>query len=97
MTLTDQSWGTVGSLELKWLCYGEEYIVYNVSSGDLHLLNPVAAEALKILEKSKTSLNGLTKQVALKLDIEAGVDLERHIHHFLLKLARLGIICPSDC
>jgi PqqD family protein of HPr-rel-A system len=97
MPLTGQNWSTVDSLALRWLCYEDEYIVYNASSGDLHLLNPVAAQALKILEESKITLEDLTKQVALQLDIEVGVDLERHIHHFLLKLARLGMICPSAC
>ncbi len=97
MPLAGQSWSTVGSLDLRWHCYEDEYIVYNASSGDLHLLNPIAAQALKILEVSKISLEDLTKQVALQLDIEVGVDLERHIQHFLLKLARLGMICPSAC
>ncbi len=96
MTKAAQRWKTVSALRLRWRCWDDEYIVYNCNSGDAHLLNPVAAEALKALQKSAVSVEELTEQVGRCLDIETGDDLHKNIHHFVLKLARLGLVRPAD-
>lgn len=96
MTLNTQFWRAAGPLNLRWKCWQDEYIVFNVDSGDVLLLNPVATEALKILETSPTSLDELTEQIARRLDVDLNEDLHQGITQFVYKLAHLGMVCPID-
>lgn len=89
-------WRAAGPLHLRWKCWEEEHIVFNVDSGDVLLLNPVAAEALKIIETSSISLDQLTEQVARRLNLDRNEDLHQGITQFVYKLAHLGMACPAD-
>jgi PqqD family protein of HPr-rel-A system len=93
---TAQRWQTVPHLRLRWRCWGEEHIAYNCNSGDTHLLNPVAAEALKVLYRTAVSVDELEREVGRCLNLENGEVLNQNLHQFVLKLARLGLICPAD-
>lgn len=96
MNQKTQPWRAAGPLNLRWKSWQDEHIVFNVDSGDVLLLNPVAAEALKILETSPTALDALTEQVARSLNVDLNEDLQQGITHFVYKLAHLGLVCPSD-
>ena len=91
-----QLWRAACPLHLRWKSWEEEHIVFNVDSGDVLLLNPVAAQALKILETSSISLDQLTEQVARRLNVYCNEDLHQGITQFVYQLAHLGMACPAD-
>jgi PqqD family protein of HPr-rel-A system len=96
MNEATQFWTMVPSLRLRWRCWGDESIVYNCNSGDVYLLNAVAAEALKIIQCSKISVDALIERVGQSLSIDTGDDLGTNVAFFVNKLACLGLICPAD-
>ncbi|KIH75848.1 PqqD family protein, HPr-rel-A system [Geoalkalibacter ferrihydriticus] len=89
-------WQTTDSLRLRWRCWDNEHIAFNCNSGDIHLLNPIAAEALKSLQRSAFSVDGLVQSISESLNIANDSDLYHNVHQFVLKLARLGLVHPVD-
>ncbi|MDO3379681.1 HPr-rel-A system PqqD family peptide chaperone [Geoalkalibacter halelectricus] len=81
---------------LLWRYWDDEHIVFNTLSGDAHLLNPPAAAALKILQKSCLSVDELTLEVARVSSLEANPELRAHLQQFVLQLARMGLALPAD-
>jgi PqqD family protein of HPr-rel-A system len=92
----EQRWKIADQLRLRWRSWQDEYIVYNCNSGDTHLLNPIAAEALKNLQQAPHSIEDLSQVVGDKLDIAVDQTLQQNLHRFVLKLAHLGLVYPAD-
>lgn len=95
---TDPStrWSVDGNCDLRWRTWGDECIVYHCQSGDTHLLNTIAAEALKLLQQSPASADELTKLVASSLDLEANKALLQHMEKLLATFDELGLIGPVN-
>ncbi|HDR46696.1 MAG TPA: HPr-rel-A system PqqD family peptide chaperone [Geoalkalibacter subterraneus] len=96
MTEDSRHWCTVPGLRLRWRRWDEETILYNCNSGDAHLLNDVAARSLEILQNEATTIEGLSAKVSRSLNLKNDERLCHGINDFVIDLARLGIVCPSD-
>jgi len=77
---------------LRWEEMGEEYIVFNPHSDEVHRLNPVAAAALSELETTTLTATGLVQRMASLMEVEANADLHQQLHAILLQFDDAGLI-----
>ncbi len=68
--------------------------MFHPPSGDTHVLNPVAAEALKRLERSAASVEGLTQAMAEAVGVEPDGRLEHDMQQLIARFDELGLIEP---
>jgi PqqD family protein of HPr-rel-A system len=69
-------------------------VVYNLDSGNTHLLNPTAGEVLKYLVQSPAPASTLANQLAAENNLEADPELNYNIDRLLNYLDTLGLIEP---
>jgi PqqD family protein of HPr-rel-A system len=80
---------------LIWKSWGEEVLVFNLASGHTHFLNPVAAQALKILEQKPLSADELSQRLASLEGLASDEQLIEHVKKLLSKLDEMGLIEPA--
>jgi PqqD family protein of HPr-rel-A system len=85
-------WRAASGSSLHWHSWDDEFIVYDSGSGQTHLLDPIAAETLKILEAVYASDDELFQLVAESLRIKPNGELASYLEKLLPKLERLGLI-----
>jgi len=90
------TWRVPPTAGLRWRSWEGEHVVYHRESGDMHLLNPVAAEALKLLETGPASVDDLTDRVAARLGPAPARELRREMGELLATFDDLGLIEPVD-
>jgi PqqD family protein of HPr-rel-A system len=79
---------------LIWKSWDEEVVVFNLASGHTHFLNPVAAQALKILEQRPLSADELSQHLASANGLPSDKQLIEHVNNLLSKLDEIGLIEP---
>lgn len=84
----------VGCASLRWRQWRREFVVFDPRSGDTHVLNAVAAEALRILESSQASASELAAAVGRQAEDEGGVDREAMMGRLIERLDELGLVEP---
>lgn len=89
------TWTVPSTVTLRFHTWDEETIVYHCQSGDAHLLNPVAAAALKILLEGPITETDLSARLADDLDLETAPELSCQIQTLLQKFDELGLIWPA--
>jgi PqqD family protein of HPr-rel-A system len=82
--------------DLQWRTWGDETVVYHGPSGDTHLLNPIAAEALRVLASQAAGVDDLAGRLADRVDAAERPDLAEHLSSLLANFAELGLIEPVD-
>ena|SRR3974390_3281385 len=50
---------------LRWQCWDDEFIVYNVASGQTHYLNNLAKDVLKYFEDEPGTISGLISDIQI--------------------------------
>ena len=86
------TWRAPSSARLHWRSWDDEFVLYSSGSGDTHLLDPVAAEALRILEIESVSLFELVELVGRSLGIEPDDELASYLEQLIYRLEKLGLI-----
>lgn len=71
-------------------------MVYHCPSGDTHLLEPVAAETLRILDDSTATTDALLAEVVARLGIPSDATLRDRFEQLLDRFHELGIVEPFD-
>jgi PqqD family protein of HPr-rel-A system len=89
-------WKVNGATTLHWRRYDDECVVFSSGSGDIHLLNTLAAEALRVLEEAPGAALDVAARVASRGDLELDHDLVSEIEKLLAELDRVGLIEPAD-
>lgn len=89
-------WLVAPAADLRWRCWDDELVVYHVQSGDTHLLNPLAAEALRCLCDASATVEELAAHVARTLDVEPDDELLRQMQQCVAQFDELGLIEPAD-
>ena len=93
MTHTQNArWKVNSEFPLQWRSWDDEFVVYNSGSGDTHLLDPVAAEALQNLEREEASLGELTGRVGASVKTEPDSELCAYLEKLLSDFYKLGLI-----
>jgi len=91
-------WKVAGDARLLFQSWENEsaVICYDTRSGDTHLLNPVAAEALACLQQpSFVQLDALVDRVAASLDIDVDDELVRFIEDTLSDFSQRGVLART--
>jgi PqqD family protein of HPr-rel-A system len=85
-------WAVLANACLYWRSWDHEHIVYNSASGDTHLLDPITAQALQILQGEPMELSTLVSRVADILDIELDNELLVYLEATLSELRKLELV-----
>jgi PqqD family protein of HPr-rel-A system len=89
---TSPRWKVNSEFPLHWRSWDDEFVVYNSGSGDTHLLDPVAAEALQSLEQESADLSELVDRVSGSMEIEPDTEFSAYLEQLLSDLYKLGLI-----
>ena len=79
---------------LIWRRWGDEFVVYNPSSGDTHLLDFVSAQGLSQLEKHAFSARELVDELGDALAIAAAENLDQYVQRMLTEFSELCLTRP---
>ncbi len=69
-------------------------VVYNLDSGNTHLLNPVAGQVLKLLADKPADATTIARQLTGQIDLESDPELDDNVVNLLNHLDSLGLIEP---
>jgi PqqD family protein of HPr-rel-A system len=78
-----------------WRRWDDESVVFDTRSGDIHLLDPVAARALRYLEGTPATVDELTRTLDASLGLEGDPDLLRYVAKLVAELDELGLVEPA--
>lgn len=87
-------WGITPGCKLFWRSWDGEHIVYNSGSGDTHLLDSLAAEALRRLERAPATPAELESWAAADVEADSVPEIPGYIARLLGQLHALGLIEP---
>ena len=74
-----------------------DYVVYNLLSGDTHVLDIVTGEVLRTIMADRTSGGDLCRHIADFLEVPNDAAIADQVDGILIALDRLGLIEPSGC
>jgi PqqD family protein of HPr-rel-A system len=77
-----------------WKKWGEEYVVFNQTSGNSHLLNPTAAKILSIVQSHPSSAEEISLKMASESELGADEEILQGVDVVLETLDSLGLIEP---
>jgi len=69
-------------------------VVYNLDSGNTHLLNPIAGQVLKLLAEAPADATTIARQLAREIDLASDAELDDNVAGLLNHLDYLGLIEP---
>jgi PqqD family protein of HPr-rel-A system len=79
---------------LVWRSWGDECVVFDSRSGDMHLLDAVGRAVLRALGEGPASRAQVAARVASSLGFALDPDWTRHVERLLGELDELGLIEP---
>jgi len=92
---TDPLWKISASSPIEWASWGDNAVVYNIGSGDTHLLEATTVEVYLALEQTPSTATQLSQEIKpLFEDIETHA-LIQHIQNVLWHLDDIGLIEPD--
>lgn len=89
-------WVPLGADRSLIRVWDEAAIAFNRLSGQTHLLNPVAAEALLLILDKGQSTDELSHALAESIGEEPSAELRQRIGAFVDELAELGLIAEAS-
>ena len=94
-TLTDQRWRVPRTLDLRMRRFDGEFVIYSAWSGDTHVLNALAGEALLVLRDAAHDASSLAAAVAAEARVELDRDFVQQMANLLTEFRHLGLIEPA--
>jgi len=85
-------WRAITGFDLHWRCWDNECVVFHSGTGDTHLLNYLAAEALQALQENPHTLMELTVRAARVSGVASNEELSQSMAELLNNMYRLGLI-----
>jgi len=85
-------WIIARPCDLRWRAWDDQLLVFDAASGDTHLLNRVAGEALRCLEQPADAAR-LAQRVAASVGVSPDGGFLDQMADLLDELAELGLIC----
>ena len=95
MEQAHQRWQVTRGRRLFWKVWDDEFVFYDVASGDTHLIDIVSGEALKNLINSPASAGELSAKIESAFELAGDTNLSTHLANLLTKLQELGLIEPA--
>jgi PqqD family protein of HPr-rel-A system len=87
-----QVWRAANLLTKLW---DGELVVFNLDSGNTHLLTPVAGQTLKVLIQGPADVQELSRRLAAQVELESDPELHRSIAVVIQQFEALGLIHPA--
>ena len=79
---------------LHWQTWAGEHVVYNVSSGNTHLLNATAVQTLKLLGRRPASVADISNQLTSSAGLSADEEVLQQVESLIANLDELGLVEP---
>ncbi|WP_286138063.1 HPr-rel-A system PqqD family peptide chaperone [Polaromonas sp. C04] len=77
---------------LHWRCWGDEWVVFDVGSGQTHQMDTLTAATLLTLEASAGDIDQLVSRIANELTVPDDRELSNAVQGVLERLAATGLI-----
>ena len=95
-----RAWQISADRRLHWRCWQDEAVVYNDTSGDTHLLDPLSAEVLSLLDQTDQSIRceDIARQIAAAMNMDeqsADIDFLGRVEGVIDNFYRLELIVPA--
>ena len=84
-------WRAANLLTKSW---PDGVVVYNLESGNTHLLNPIAGQVLKLLAEAPADSTRIARQLADQIYLASDAELDYNVASLLNQLDSLGLIEP---
>jgi PqqD family protein of HPr-rel-A system len=79
-----------------WVCWEQDVVIYNANSGETHLLNRLAFEALKLLNQKSLNIDELSKGLEQKFEgLDLG-ELKSQLSDLLAAFQKLGFVLAQQ-
>ncbi|MFQ5958848.1 MAG: HPr-rel-A system PqqD family peptide chaperone [Alphaproteobacteria bacterium] len=88
-------WRLPEGVRLLWKTWGDEVVVFNTSSGQTHLLDPLSGAVLESIEASPMTVAQLTGRLAERFDLAPDADLARRAEAICSRFDDLGLADPD--
>ena len=89
------AWRLTPGFDPEWREWGDESLLFERFSGDLHLLDSTTAQIIKLLQEGEASAEELTEQLSNKLAIlaiEEKAELSSFVRQALQQLSGLWLV-----
>jgi PqqD family protein of HPr-rel-A system len=67
-------------------------VIFDEGSGDTHLLDPLAAELVKVLQESPGGVSALARRLVARLDLERDADLTGRVRELVGRFVAVGLV-----
>lgn len=88
---TTEVWRAAKLLTKSWQ---DGVVVYNLDSGNTHLLTPIAGQILKFLADTPADAPTIARRLAGQIDLDSDLELDYNVASLLNHLDSLGLIEP---
>ena len=95
VTQSHPRWRMSRAFSVQLHSWGDESVAYHDGSGDTHLLGPVEAATIRALQKSPADVDGLTRDVAVDLNLPEDAELATHLNALIREFHKLGLVEPD--
>ena len=82
-------WRVANLLTKSWR---DGVVVYNLDSGNTHLLTPIAGQVLKLLADTPADATTIARRLAGQIDLDSDRELDYNVASLLNHLDSLGLI-----
>lgn len=91
------SWAVPEQAVISIEVWGDNAVVFSSMSGQTHLLNGLACEALLLLKIAPETVATLVNKLCMIFDVEDKVELEIQIQSLMHEFENLGLIESTQC
>lgn len=77
---------------LLWNQWDDEPVVYNIISGNTHLITPAAAKVLRRLEQQPSTASQLAESIASEFNVDSDQEVVEYIERLISDLDELGLV-----
>jgi PqqD family protein of HPr-rel-A system len=88
-------WSVAASSGLHWRCWDDRWVVFDEGSGQTHLLEPLCAAILLLLEEGAADPDTLKCRIVGETSIPDRPALAGDLQASLEQLAGVGLVRPS--
>jgi PqqD family protein of HPr-rel-A system len=92
----ERPWRVVERERLGWRCWGGDYVVFNPSSGQTHLLDVVTGRIVTELTDGSRDLLEIRSRIAKFLEVPDDDRLASTVANILIRLEEVGLIERMD-
>lgn len=78
--------------KIRFFHWDDDYVIYNVLSGDTHLLDGVSGELICALSEKAMSRAALLKKLNELFEAPSELEMENYLDGFIARFQQLGLL-----